>query len=84
MVYLEALDILKTVSAAAAAGAPAPRRSPVARNALIWRPRTSAYDVLARIRRGRIQFATPVQDAAFRGLVTMDTVFKWILPDTPQ
>lgn len=61
----------------ASPGAPA---ADIAREALRVSPQTSAYDALARMRRGRVQLATVIADDRLIGVVTLDDLLRKILP----
>lgn len=52
----------------------------IARDALVTAPDTSAYDALARMRRGRVQLATVVDADRLLGIVTMDDLLREVLP----
>ncbi|WP_404434504.1 hemolysin family protein [Microbacterium lacus] len=52
----------------------------IARDALVATPDTSAYDTLARMRRGRVQLATVVDSGRLLGIVTMDDLLREVLP----
>jgi CBS domain containing-hemolysin-like protein len=54
--------------------------SDIARDALVVSPETSAYDALARMRRGRVQLATVVQNDRLLGVVTLDDLLREVLP----
>ncbi|MDF2667577.1 MAG: hypothetical protein K0R81_3427 [Microbacterium sp.] len=43
-------------------------------------PDASAYDALARMRRGRVQLATVVEGERLVGVVTLDDLLREILP----
>jgi CBS domain containing-hemolysin-like protein len=52
----------------------------IARDALVVSREASAYDVLARMRRGRVQLATVVEEGRLLGVVTMDDLLRKIVP----
>lgn len=52
----------------------------IAREPLVLEPTASAYDALARMRRGRVQLATVVDDERLLGVVTVDDLLREILP----
>ena len=52
----------------------------IARDPLVLAPDASAYDALARMRRGRVQLATVVDGGRLLGVVTLDDLLKRILP----
>lgn len=54
----------------------------IAREALVVSPQASAYDALARMRRGHVQLATVVDDERLVGVVTLDDLLREILPAT--
>lgn len=61
----------------APSGTPA---SSVARDALVLSPTTSAYEALARMRRGRVQLATVVAEDRLVGVITLEDLLRKILP----
>ena len=63
------------------AAAPA---APLARRPLVLRPDASAYDALARMRRGRVQLAVVVDGERLIGIVTLDDLLREVLPGTSQ
>ncbi|MEH3088159.1 MAG: CNNM domain-containing protein [Microbacterium arborescens] len=52
----------------------------IAREALILAPDSSAYDALARMRRGHVQLATVVAGERLLGVVTLDDLLREVLP----
>ncbi|WP_022877993.1 CNNM domain-containing protein [Microbacterium sp. B19] len=60
--------------------APATPAAAIARDPLVLGPDASAYDALARMRRGRVQLATVVDGERLLGVVTLDDLLKEILP----
>lgn len=54
----------------------------IAREALVVSPQASAYDALARMRRGHVQLATVVENDRLVGVVTLDDLLREILPAT--
>ena len=52
----------------------------IAREPLRLEPEASAYDALARMRRGRVQLATVVEGERLVGVVTLDDLLREILP----
>ncbi|MDQ1122129.1 CNNM domain-containing protein [Microbacterium trichothecenolyticum] len=52
----------------------------ITREPLVLEPAASAYDALARMRRGRVQLATVVDDTRLVGVVTLDDLLREILP----
>jgi CBS domain containing-hemolysin-like protein len=52
----------------------------IAREPLVLEPSASAYDALARMRRGRVQLATVVAGEQLLGVVTLDDLLREILP----
>jgi len=52
----------------------------IARDPLVLTPDASAYDALARMRRGRVQLATVVDGDRLLGVVTLDDLLREILP----
>ncbi len=52
----------------------------IARDPLVLTPDASAYDALARMRRGRVQLATVVDGGRLLGVVTLDDLLREILP----
>lgn len=60
--------------------APSTPAAAIARDPLVLGPDASAYDALARMRRGRVQLATVVDGDRLLGVVTLDDLLKEILP----
>ena len=60
--------------------APSTPVAAIARDPLVLGPDASAYDALARMRRGRVQLATIVDGERLLGVVTLDDLLKQILP----
>ncbi|QLD12650.1 CNNM domain-containing protein [Microbacterium oleivorans] len=52
----------------------------IAREALVVTPDASAYDALARMRRGHVQLATVVDGDRLLGVVTLDDLLREVLP----
>ncbi|WP_206447882.1 CNNM domain-containing protein [Agrococcus sp. KRD186] len=52
----------------------------IARDAVVVGPRTSAYDALARMRHGRVQLATVVDDGRLLGVVSLHDLLREMLP----
>ncbi|SDQ82223.1 CNNM domain-containing protein [Microbacterium sp. cf332] len=52
----------------------------IAREALVVGPDASAYDALARMRRGHVQLATVVDGDRLLGVVTLDDLLREVLP----
>lgn len=56
----------------------------IAREALVLAPDASAYDALARMRRGHVQLATVVDGDRLLGVVTLDDLLREVLPGAAE
>lgn len=56
----------------------------IAREALVLAPGASAYDALARMRRGHVQLATVVDGERLLGVVTLDDLLREVLPGAAE